>query len=406
MFEIVKLANKINSEDIVATAGILSLLKNKIVQLFNPEEAQKAAKILEATKELKPVLSDVYEYAGKVEKAISDASVEDYNSNILYLKDRVNHLNFLLGKIKDIEIARAISPEKKQYAPVENALKDFYKVGSSLKDLGISTVDINPKNIIYLIQGINEKATQKGIVFSFLDIPKDVYIRNIYDKISEMRITSVRGPGLNLVDSRWGEEGSKKKGSMATIFVESDYLKLDAPVPFLIKVRLELMDKRKEVLDPPQLRLYRQFVVDVLTADKKANTLYSIVKNATENKYYIEDSRKLYSSIINGLSNIDKSKVCDIDSVSKVASTIKDSFVIYKLNSLNDLTDFEVIDPSNFGIKRSDCKLIYNTYKQAFDHIVNELNYVSNKLANNHTDLSKFASLITKVAHDKFQKSK
>lgn len=402
MFDLIKLAKKLDDDNIIVTAGILRLLKNKIVQLFNPGEAEKAAQILEATKEIKPVLSEVYDYASKVEKAISDLAVDDYNENILYLKDRVNYLNMLLGRIKELDVVKAVKKLDKappKYAPVNEDYNKLYK--GTLADSGVTSNDIAFKmeNISILVASIQEKANKKEIGFDFSAIAPDVYKTSIIDKIPNMKITGVKGPQISNVDSLYGhKENQPQKGSSATVFVESDYLELPGPsFPFLVKVRFILLDKRKNPEDRPKFTVKRQLVVDVKTINQ-ASSLYSLVKTAMSNKYYIDDSRNLYSAIINGITNVDSNRICNKEDVCKTAETITNSFVIYKLNSIDDNTDIEVVDPYCFGIQRKDCKLIYDTYKQAFDHIVEQLTDVSVKLASKHIDLAKFLGVVTKVA--------
>lgn len=413
MRNIIKLAKTNDYKNIVVTAGILRMLKNKIVQLFNDDEARKASEMLIATKEIKPALSEVYEYAEKVEKAISDLDANDYNRNVLYLKDRISNLNRLLGKVKDLEIARIINKDRpvSRNAPVSEDIAAVYKLQQPLKDSGVdfSNIEINYDTIVYLKNSISEKASSKGFVYDFEAIPNETFKSAIYSQIPNMTVTKVTGPELNLVDSVYGQKDTPKRGSIANVVVESDFIQLPATVPVLVKVKFILLDKRKNVDSPMKLKLAKQFVSEVKTMDKRSNSIHSIVKNAikqnldterliqSKETYYIEDSRKLYNNIINGI-DVDYKNLCLKTEVYNKASQFKSSFVIYKLES-ND--SFEVMNPLVFGVTRNDCKLIYNTYKEAVNHITDELMKVASKLEGKHSDLAEFLSLPIKALNNK-----
>jgi len=83
--------------DIVKTAGILRMLKNKIWSLFNSDQARDVQKMVDQTSNIKPLLGEAYKLIKKTEAAINDLDLADYNTNIGLLKEKITELNDALN---------------------------------------------------------------------------------------------------------------------------------------------------------------------------------------------------------------------------------------------------------------------------------------------------------------------
>ena len=102
MNNIIKLASiELNkSNDVIKTAGVLRMLKNRFLSLFDPEMSKDVNQMLETTNNIKPLLTETYKIIKKIEEAINDLDVRDYNANIEALKTKLNGLQHWPEQLK------------------------------------------------------------------------------------------------------------------------------------------------------------------------------------------------------------------------------------------------------------------------------------------------------------------
>lgn len=81
-----------HSQDVIKTAGILRMLKNKLLQLFDKQKAAEAAKMVSTTTNMKPLLRETYMAIKDIESAINDLDINSYNENINKLKSKLSEL--------------------------------------------------------------------------------------------------------------------------------------------------------------------------------------------------------------------------------------------------------------------------------------------------------------------------
>ncbi|MFZ4795905.1 MAG: hypothetical protein ACOYMA_00330 [Bacteroidia bacterium] len=304
---IIKLASiELNkSNDIIKTAGILRLLKNKLFNLFDSDKSQKVSRMISYTGSIKPLLNQTYKLIKDIESSIDDLDVDTYNTNIELLKQKVNELNNELNKLnKSLDEDVKVSESEKQRSAIESgeagrltgsSIRErergrqrprepslpegaaMYDGINNLAELGVKKDDIiEGKNLQKFIDSWNQhlKVTRisgekKG------DIHKKQKALNIfdikslfYDKIPYMKIIDVLPRELDSTDnSVFGRPGERKPG-YCEINVESDLTELPKPLNnWQLKVLFRLVDQRNNTNDTLKYTIYLQKVIRAIETE-------------------------------------------------------------------------------------------------------------------------------------------
>ena len=326
--------NRSDNADVIKTAGILRMLKNKILSMFDSEQARETADLLKTTTSIKPLLSETFQLIKKVESAINDLDIADYNANIDQLKMKISDLNEKIQTLDtqtqkaqeeslkeneevivpepksdlEKEIGKVVAPETKSESEAISKDKDkdsksiinkkrrradlpegksIYDGVETLSELGVTAADIKPN--LAPITPITaswasenrSKLTDESIQDLLKDQDKltiDNLIKTFYDKIPSMKIDvkSIKGRELQ-DDETKGIVGEKKPGYLELRIV-SDLETLQPPLDnWKFKMVFYLVDKREKVDDPLKYIMYRKFIVAAY--DKNNDKTILISKN-------------------------------------------------------------------------------------------------------------------------------
>jgi len=322
MNEFIKLAalEMENSRDVIKTASVIRLLKNKLLSLFDSEKAGKISKMLDTTSTIKPKLVETYKLIKKVENAINDLDIDDYNATIEELKTKVNELdktisglNVFLPDLEEKEEGKEdnkepIKKEKKEDSPKEEEAKkestedktlskperepppyvspgtkrereEKYPIGKESYDdvHTLSELKITANDIIlptdtemvfksswaYIVRPPSDPVESKYLLLEQDKVTLDMIKQTFYNKIPYMDIERITGRELNAVDHpRFGKKGKQKPGLLEVI-IKSDKYQLPSPADnWHMLMVFYLVDARKAVNDPFKFKLYRQYVVN------------------------------------------------------------------------------------------------------------------------------------------------
>lgn len=316
MNNLIKLASvQLNkSTDIIRVAGILRLLKNKLFMLFDPDLARDVNKMLDSTNGIKHQLYDTYKSIKKVEDAINDLDIVEYNVNIDELKSKLNELNEAIKNVKeiipeqdsdknaeqqdesqDVDIGLVELPvtEKKEdvvkkreekargslvgvpreYAPLPDGAK-IYEGKTTLSQLGVtandikSNVNVRQMPASWALVAMPQTQEDQKELLSLQDalLDQDYVKKAFYNKIPNMRIEKIQGREINVVSDQYGNKGDKKPGYMEVVVV-GDYEKLPEPLnDWRLKPKFVLVDLRQKPDDPLKYVIYRKYI---LKADKE-----------------------------------------------------------------------------------------------------------------------------------------
>ena len=310
-------------DDIVRTAGILRMLKNKFLSMFDNERAEKVNNMLDTTTNIKPLLTQTYRTIKKIENAINDLDLDDYNANINLLKQNLNELNEAIknaneilpkGEDKNIEevkqkeeklpAAKSITVEEKKperkdgagvnllnYKRERTELPDgavIYKGIKTLSELGVTSKDILSNTEVgrqfksswaHTVRPKTDEESQK-LNEDQSKLSEDDIAKIFYSKIPEMQITQLKGREINSIDDpRFGKKGTPKPGYMEVVVV-SPVLQLPAPINFWkIKMKFFLIDKRAKADDPLKFKIYRQYVIAAIDDSRDETYLGKNVSN-------------------------------------------------------------------------------------------------------------------------------
>ena len=277
MNQIIKTAANNDYNDLIKTAGMLRMLKNKIKSMFDADSALKAEELVKKTETIKPLLADTYRLIKKIEDAINDFEVEEYETNISLLKEKVNTLNSALNKISNE--AKEIEPQEQQEQKVSKKNRqrekglpegaDLYKNAKTLAELGVSYNDIKenkkgPSGIYSsenLVNIIKKEEDPTKLAENKHKINDDA-IRNIfYTKIPNMKIVGIMPREL--------KSGGEKKSGYLEVKVLSELESLPAPFDnWKLRVLFYLVDLRKSPEEKLKFGIYRQLVINVVNSSK------------------------------------------------------------------------------------------------------------------------------------------
>ena len=325
MNNIIKLASiELNkSNDVVKTAGVLRMLKNKFLSLFDNEMSKNVDQMLETTNNIKPLLSETYKVIKKIEESINDLDVRDYNTNIEILKIKLNELNDAIKNTNEImpkdealkseiensdvvsEVEQKLSEKqkeepdgsgvnllqyKREYANLPEGAA-IYKGIKTLSELGVKSQDILPnKNTLRAFMSswsdaVNPKTSEEGkeLLEDQNKISEQDIINIFYNKIPEMAITQIKGREINSVDdTRFGKKGTPKPGYLEVIVV-GPVLPLPPPIDYWkLKMKFWLIDTRKKADDPLKFKIYRQLVIAAMNDSKDETYLGKKEKVSSE----------------------------------------------------------------------------------------------------------------------------
>ncbi len=276
MNELIKTAANNDYKNLIKTAGILRMLKNKIKSMFDADSALKAEELVKKTEKIKPLLADTYRLIKKIENAINDFEIEEYETNIILLKEKVNTLNTELNKVSEStenqEEAKETIPIKKDKRQRESNLPEgatLYKNAKTLSDLGVTFNDIkeskrgpsgiySSENLVNIIKREEDPAKLEGNKHKI----SDDAIRNIfYTKIPNMKIVGIMPREL--------KSGGEKKSGYLEVKVLSELESLPAPFEnWKLRVLFYLVDLRKSQDEKLRFGIYRQLVINVVNSSK------------------------------------------------------------------------------------------------------------------------------------------
>ena len=309
---IIKLASiELNkSNDIIKTAGILRLLKNKLFNLFDSDKSQKVSRMINYTGSSKPLLNQTYKLIKDIESSIDDLDVDTYNTNIDLLKQKVDELNNELQKLnksldEDVKVSEAerVKQEsglpsgsegsssegdstylRRRERPRELKLPEgakIYEGKTKLSDLDVKKEDIiGGKNVGKFItswfhivardftQEQKSKLSEQQNLLTLSDLNT-----LFYNKIPDMKIIKVKTREL-VTSNRaplYGTTGDPKPG-YCEITVESELTQLEGKLNnWKLKVIFTLVDQRKKINDELKYTIYLQRVVIANNEDTKKN---------------------------------------------------------------------------------------------------------------------------------------
>jgi len=289
MLEIIKIANDLKlSNDIIVTAGILSRLKNKIVNFFSGYKREQTKKMIEQTDELKPKLVETYDVIRNVEEAINDLDVKKYEQEMKNLEPKIKELSNVVKKMQALtnepRYRSEISPDYIQNYMVNDKLYDtLYDFGkqfdvnleygtniignrTGLKSIftawaaNVFVGKLRPKETGRTSPGQFEKEHDDPMEFSNMQdqISENEMEKAIYENIPHYKIKSVKPREFRVVDGK--NTGIKKRGEVE-VFLTSDWITMPSPAEnWKLKINFVIVDNG----DPKKTNnfiIYRQWVV-------------------------------------------------------------------------------------------------------------------------------------------------
>jgi len=288
MQEIIKIAEELKkTNDIIITAGFLSKIKNKILNLFDKSRRENVEEMIEETNDLKPQLVDAYNSIRVLERAINDLDVNKYEEEIKNLQPKIDALSKTVKKIK------VLTNEPRYRAEAEPYMEKYKKDGVLYKNLNEFGkqfgIDIQyGTNIIPNKNGIKpiftswaaaiftgklrNKSTGDFSAGEFSEEHEDpMSFSNLQDKITDesmieqfykglpyFDIKAVKPRETRVIDSK--DTKIKKFGSVE-VFIVSPWITVPKPADnWNLKVSFVIVDKG----DPTQNNnfiIYRQWVI-------------------------------------------------------------------------------------------------------------------------------------------------
>lgn len=312
------------SNDIIRTAGILRMLKNKLYKLFDPEKAKDIEKMLSGTTDIKSQLVDTYRTIKNIESAINDLDVVEYNANLDELKSKLNLLNDALKNVDKVmpevsdeakemykstetfeekaEEAKSVEKEQKQekivkapemdigivekgvpgkaatlknriYTEKPDWAMEIYKGAKVLADIGVKSADIKPnKNTKQMLASWalnvipkNEEEAQELIKAQDLAQNPEFMKKAFFDKIPNMKITKING--REMWTSEVHTKPTAKRGCLE-ISVVGNLESLPAPLEnWGLLPKFILVDNREKPGDALNYTIYRQYILQSSKGD-------------------------------------------------------------------------------------------------------------------------------------------